>query len=145
MPNKLTKDDFISKVNNIHQGNILVRDFTSMKKQIEFKCTTCGNIWRTNPSKIIYSKQGYPFCKKSTLENEIRDKLIALNIDFVQSFKDIWLDNLPLDFYLLMYNVAIECQGEQHYRPIKWFGGDASFTKQQERDNKNYNYASNKA
>lgn len=276
MSKKLTNEDFIKKVNNIHQGSIIVRDFTSMKEQAEFECITCGNIWKTNPSKIIYSKHGCsvcgkkkiwqnrkdkttketlierisnifpqydlslipdnisnqktkfdvicpkhgkfpacgdtllhniscrycqygklsalfrkskdelikeaniihngfydyskvvddgtetiqtiicpkhgefhqdfyhhitrkqdcPYCKKSTLENKIRDKLITLNIDFIQSFKDIWLDNLHLDFYLLKYNVAIECQGEQHYRPIKWFGGDVSFAKQQERDNK---------
>ena len=35
-----------------------------------------------------------------------------------------WLDKQHLDFYLPEYNIAIECQGEQHFKPIKHFGGD---------------------
>ena len=31
---------------------------------------------------------------------------------------------MRLDFYLPKHNIAIECQGEQHFRAVKYFGGE---------------------
>lgn len=36
---------------------------------------------------------------------------------------------LPFDFYLSDYNLIVEIMGEQHERPIDYFGGDESFEK----------------
>ena len=41
---------------------------------------------------------------------------------------------LKLDFYLPDYNIAIECQGQQHYKPIKYFGGEEKLSIIKERD-----------
>jgi very-short-patch-repair endonuclease len=41
---------------------------------------------------------------------------------------------LQLDFYLTDYNVAIECQGRQHFEIINEFGGEKIFMETQERD-----------
>lgn len=41
-----------------------------------------------------------------------------------------WLihkNKLSLDFYLPDYNIAIECQGEQHFKARKLFGGQEGF------------------
>lgn len=38
-----------------------------------------------------------------------------------------WLknkNNLTIDFYLPDFNIGIECQGEQHFIPVEYFGGD---------------------
>ena len=32
-----------------------------------------------------------------------------------------------IDFYLLDYNTAIECQGEQHFKSVEYFGGQEGF------------------
>ena len=45
-----------------------------------------------------------------------------------------WLGLQRLDIYLPELKLAIEHQGEQHYRPIEAFGGTAAFTRTQERD-----------
>ena len=45
-----------------------------------------------------------------------------------------WLGQQRLDIYLPELALAIEHQGEQHYRPIKAFGGEQAFVKTQERD-----------
>ena len=34
-----------------------------------------------------------------------------------------------LDFYIPSKNIAIECQGIQHFRPIEKFGGEKEFEK----------------
>ena len=41
-----------------------------------------------------------------------------------------------MDFYLPNHNIAIECQGAQHFEPIEIFGGENEFNKQIERDNR---------
>lgn len=50
-----------------------------------------------------------------------------------------WLDNLQLDFYIPKYNVAIECQGKQHFIKESGWRKDSKeeeFNKLVERDNK---------
>jgi hypothetical protein len=45
-----------------------------------------------------------------------------------------WLGRQRIDIYIPSKNIGIEYQGEQHFRPIDWFGGDEGFSNQQERD-----------
>ena len=45
-----------------------------------------------------------------------------------------WLGQQRLDIYIPDLALAIEHQGEQHYRPIVGFGGDEAFAKAKERD-----------
>lgn len=35
---------------------------------------------------------------------------------------------------MFFFNIAIECQGKQHFEPIDFFGGEENFLKQKERD-----------
>lgn len=39
-----------------------------------------------------------------------------------------------LDVYLPQFNIGIEFQGEQHFKPIEFFGGQEAFERNQERD-----------
>ena len=60
-------------------------------------------------------------CSESKLEREVRTLLEENHIDYIQEcdhtiFK--WLKKLRLDFYLPKYNIGIECQGLQHYKPV---------------------------
>ena len=41
---------------------------------------------------------------------------------------------MRLDFFLPEYNIAIECQGEQHFKPVEYFGGDVTYNKVLYRD-----------
>jgi hypothetical protein len=40
-----------------------------------------------------------------------------------------WLGKKHLDFYLPDYNIAIECQGIEHFEPHDFFGGIYDFKK----------------
>lgn len=73
---------------------------------------------------------------ESKLENEIKNLLIESNIDFIEQKRFDWLERQSLDFYLPKYKIAIECQGIQHFKSIGFFGGEESFQKQIDRDNK---------
>lgn len=57
-------------------------------------------------------------CGSSHLETKMRLLLEQNNIKYEPEKTFSWLKNkreMPLDFYLPEYNIAIECQGEQHY------------------------------
>ena len=57
-------------------------------------------------------------CNQSHLETETRILLEENNIEYEPQKTFPWLKNkreMPLDFYLPEYNIAIECQGIQHY------------------------------
>ena len=66
---------------------------------------------------------------ESVLEKEIKDKLQDLSIEYVYQKKFDWLKPQSLDFYLPKYNIAIECQGEQHFKSVGHFGGVEGFVK----------------
>lgn len=87
------------------------------------------------PANILRGK-GCPICLESKLENEIKNLLNENNIDFIEQKRFDWLEKQSLDFYLPKYKTAIECQGIQHFKSIDFFGGEESFQKQIDRDNK---------
>lgn len=55
-------------------------------------------------------------------------------VEIVQHASPIWLAPQHLDIYLPAHKVAIEYQGEQHYRPIDIFGGAEGFEATVRRD-----------
>ena len=67
---------------------------------------------------------GCPKCQNSKLEIQIRTLLEKNNINYIPQMNDFnWLkskkgNSQSLDFYLPDYNIAIECQGEQHFMPV---------------------------
>lgn len=62
----------------------------------------------------------------------LKTKLPAVEI--IQHARPIWLAPQHLDIYLPAHKVAIEYQGEQHYRPIEIFGGTEGFEATVRRD-----------
>ena len=70
-------------------------------------------------------------------ESRIQKFLKKNKIAFVpqKTFSDCkHLKVLPFDFYLPKYNLLIEFQGAQHYRPVEVFGGKEAFIGQKHRD-----------
>lgn len=95
-----------------------------------------GEFYRT-AWEFIGRKYGCPACNQSRLETETATALDRLSITYeYECGKSIlpWLGKLSLDFYLPDYGVAIECQGGQHYFPVRRFGGKKAFNEQIERD-----------
>lgn len=79
-------------------------------------------------------------CKHSLGEEKVLSFLKRNHIEFKPQYKlfneSFLCDNkyLFVDFYLPKHNIIIEFNGEQHYKPIEWFGGQERFEQQQERD-----------
>lgn len=84
----------------------------------------------------FYNGVGCPVCAESNLEGEMRRFLEENEINYEPFKKFDWLGKQHLDFYLTDYNVAIECQGGQHFKPVDKFGGEETFAKTVELDMK---------
>ncbi|MFZ7222727.1 hypothetical protein [Avibacterium avium] len=56
------------------------------------------------------------------------------NTEIVQHGKPDWLGRQHLDIWFKDWGVGVEYHGEQHFRPIDFFGGAEAFKKTQKRD-----------
>lgn len=54
--------------------------------------------------------------------------------DAIFQYHPEWLNGLYLDIFIPSINIAIEYQGQQHYEPLEYFGGEESFSENKERD-----------
>ena len=129
---------FVQMVNDARKvhGDKYIYDensYVNARTPMKIFCKIHGEFQQT-PHKHINGKHGCPQCNASHLEEEISSFLIKNNIKYVQYYRSKWLGLQSLDFYLPQYDIAIECQGEQHYEPIKQFGGNNEYLKIKERD-----------
>ena len=99
-------------------------------------CPEHGEFWQKPVNHL--QGNGCPICNNSHIENKIMNFLEYNDIEYIKEMSFKWLGKQHLDFYLPEYNIAIECQGEQHFKPIKHFGGEKAFLKRIKLDeNKN--------
>jgi hypothetical protein len=77
--------------------------------------------FRVLPGNHIRYKHGCGKCNRSHLEEEIASFLDDNNIVYEDEKTFDWLGKQELDFYLPKYNIAIECQGIQHFEEREFF------------------------
>ena len=112
------KDDFIAKAREVHGDKYRYDNVVYVKDDIPvfITCLIHGDFQMTPH----HHKRGCGCqkCKQSHLENKTMMLLKRNNITYETEKTFPWLKNkreMSLDFYLPEYNIAIECQGEQHY------------------------------
>lgn len=125
---------FVNEANKIHNSKYSYYNvkYINANSKIEIYCPIHG-IFKQTPNSHL-SGCGCPKCNSSHMENEIRNYLISHSISFEEQKQFDWLSLQKLDFYLNDYNVAIECQGIQHFKECEPFGGKNGFIKTQKRD-----------
>lgn len=120
-------------------------EFKSSNGSVIWKCVCdCGNItYATSTDLKQYRKTSCGCSKYSNMENFIADILSEYKINYIPQARFSECRNiypLPFDFYLYDYNTIIEYDGEQHSRPIDFFGGEESFNKTTHNDTIKNNY-----
>jgi hypothetical protein len=133
-----TLDDFIAKANLIHNykynyDNVI---YIKSKIKVEIICEKHG-VFLQKPMDHINNKQGCPICNTSKGEMLISSILEKYNIKYIpqKKFKGLkYKKSLIFDFYLPQYNCCIEFDGEQHFRPIEYWGGEKTFEDIKNRD-----------
>jgi hypothetical protein len=120
--------DFIDSSKSIwgeHKWDYSNVNYTNNKTHVDIICVKHG-IFSQRPDNHLYNMNGCPDCNKSKGESMISIFLDKNKIlyEFQKSFNGC-VNKLPLrfDFYIPKYNICIEYNGEQHYKPVKYFGG----------------------
>jgi hypothetical protein len=134
-----SNDEYIKDCSVIHNNkyDYTFVKFKNNKSDILVICPEHGKF-KQNAGHHLYGS-GCPSCKQSIGEREIQKILDINNIKYQKEKKfDDCLSNLgyklKFDFYLVDYNMCIEYDGVQHFRPIEYFGGHESFLKTKEND-----------
>lgn len=137
---KLTTEEFIQKSIEVHgnEYDYSLVDYVNSKTPVKIICQIHG-VFEVTPDKHIYSKCGCPDCNEnqSKLEAIVKKLLIDNNINFIEQKSWDWLvykNKQRLDFYLPDHNIAIECQGKQHFEAVDFFGGQEGFEENVKRD-----------
>lgn len=136
---KITTELFIEKSLSLFSEcnyDYSLVDYINPTTKVKIICPIHGTFEKT-PNIHISKRQGCPKCKKSKGEKEIIKYFIKNNISYKDevTFNECFYKNkLKFDFYLKEYNLCIEFDGEQHFKPIGVFGGDKKLSENQIRD-----------
>jgi hypothetical protein len=133
--------DFINSAKELH-GNRYSYDkvqYVDSKTPVIITCPEHGDFAQT--PNVHLSGHGCPKCNQSHGERIIQNILEKYKIPYKYQFKlinDFFEGSiLYVDFFVKYKNIQyfIEYNGEQHYKPIEYFGGEEQFKKQSRRDN----------
>ena len=123
-------------------GNLKPTDvFAGSNKKVWWYCSN-GHEWTAIVNSRSGNGVGCPICNESHLEKSTRNVLYKYGYNFTEQVKFDSLRGLgdnPLSFDFAINNpdgslILVECQGEQHYRPVDYFGGKRQHKKQLEHD-----------
>lgn len=138
-------DLFVDEMSKLNNNIEILGKYINNNSRIHCKCKICEHEWNPLANNLL-SGYGCPNCNMSSLEQFVYSYLYNNSINFEQRYtfsnlKGIGNKLLSYDFYLPNCNLLIECQGIQHYQPIKHFGGKEKFKIQQEHDKRKREYA----
>lgn len=135
-----TTKEFSDEVYRDTNGEYKVcSEYINNKEKVKMKHTLCNSIYEVTPHDFI-SGNRCPKCRASKGEKLIESILKELNVNYEcqKIFKGcttgIKNSYLKFDFYIQDFNLIIEYDGIQHFKPIDWFGGKSSFDAQKQRD-----------
>ena len=83
----------------------------------------CGHVYETSYSKILEGSK-CPNCVYSRGEKAVADVLDSLSIEYSREHTFEYLGRKRFDFFIPSLNIAIEYDGEQHYKSIDAWGGE---------------------
>ena len=83
----------------------------------------CGHVYETSYSKIMEGSK-CPNCVYSRGESAVKDVLDSLPIEYTREHSFEYLGRKRFDFFIPSLNIAIEYDGEQHYKSIDAWGGE---------------------
>lgn len=111
-------------------------DYKGKDVKVEIICPIHGSFWQTPHDHI--SGCGCKFCKSYRRQERLFFKLKEIFPEEKWKFEysPDWLGLYRIDIFNERINLAIEYNGEQHYKPVEVFGGKIGHEKCKERDQK---------
>ncbi len=110
-------------------GRSIETGFESFVDQVQFDLGVDRTTGRSDVMHVLGLSR---WARESALYGIIRDIFPEQRV--LREASPEWLGRMRLDIYLPELNLAIEHQGEQHFRPIAAFGGEEAHARVVERD-----------
>jgi len=126
----LTIDEFIKKSKSIHgeKYDYSQTEYTFAHAKVEIICKKHGSFQQKAYGHM--AGHGCPYCRESRGERRVANILDDLNISYRREFVFSNCKNtgfLKFDFYLPDFKLCIEYDGEQHFYPLDFFGGEGAY------------------
>lgn len=131
-----TKEDFLNKAKAIHgdKYDYSKVEYVDYHTSIVIICKKHGEFKQT-PVNHAASGQGCPKCMlKSQTKLQQRLQKIFPGHFLEWEYSPDWLNGQRIDIADAGLKIAIEFNGQQHYEPVKCFGGEEKFKWQQNQD-----------
>lgn len=131
---RVDNEGFVEKSKLVHGDRYGYEkvEYVNAKTPVTIICKKHGEFQQTPSNHLLGC--GCPCCFKSKMVNDIVKILLEKGIKYTLEQTFDWLkinqNKLRLDIFLEDYNIAIECQGKQHFEPIEFWGGVEQFEKQ---------------
>lgn len=139
----ITEEEVLQRIYSNNPNIEIMSNYINYTTKLQCRCKKCEFLWEALPGNL-YQGTGCPRCNMSKGERKIEKYLLDHEIKYIaQYFVKTEDSKFYIDFYLPDYNVFIEYNGEQHYIPIEYFGGELQFNKQLTRDNNLRLYCNN--
>ena len=139
-------DQFAKEVTGVNGGVFeLVSGYSTNMTPVTLRHKKCQKEFEVIPNSFLNGRTSCPHCRKSNFRysigvESIRDYLTVAGIQFEEEFSLPGLrqfkakGKVTYDFFLPDYDLIIEYDGEQHFKPYKMAGGNESFRNQHRRD-----------
>lgn len=124
---KYTTNEWISLAKQVHgdKYDYSKVEYVDSKTKVKIICPIHGEFEKL-PSAHLNGKQGCPYCKSNYLEDKVYN-FLKNEYTIERRYHTKWLKKQELDLFLPDYNIAIECQGIEHFKPVDFFGGVEKF------------------
>ena len=132
------KDALFEHLDEIHEGKYTYNkdfEYKNIYQIIDICCPKHG--WFKQRIINHLSGNGCPICRESRLEKQVRRVLNELDIKYTPQYRNKELLGWQsFDFYLDELNIAIECQGIQHFKNDKQYQEIEVIQERDDRKNK---------
>lgn len=138
------KEEVQKELDTRFNGQYELLEYSGMTKDALLKHKNCGFIFKIRELEDLFQgrNRGCPKCYqfKSAGEQAIRDFLEYNQIEYIpqKTFAPLNKSKYRFDFYIPKYNLAIEYQGEQHYRDNNFFRDNLSTIQKRDKIKKQY-------
>lgn len=136
-------------LDKIFFGDIQLLQYNGRHSKCNYRCVKCGQIFSQKFDRLLGSS-GCPKCDKRQSQGEKQIKqLLEQQAPAIVFKEQVGVEELPrqhFDFAIYedytYQNILyfIEVQGEQHFQPVKYWGGQEKYQQIITRDNKKRNY-----
>lgn len=130
-------EEFEKLANDTHQYRYeYYGDYKGHRRKVKILCKIHQEFFYQEAGAHLKG-QGCPICRLSRGEIQIHNFLKKRNIEYEYEKKFMGCEDklqLTFDFYIPNLNCCIEYDGEQHFNPVSYFGGQERFKDIQRKD-----------